>query len=62
MKEVGAATIRELFDNALTLLQWAAKETAKGRTIASVDDKKLHYSELQMPILSNMRKTPLSSG
>ncbi len=53
LKEYGVSTKKELFNNALTLLKWAIKETRSGRYIASVDEKSGKYRELQMPILSN---------
>ena len=37
MEEVNVSTKRELFNNALTLLEWASKECKRGRIIASVD-------------------------
>lgn len=53
MKETGILTKKELFNNALTLLKWAVRETRRGNSIASVDEKHGKYRELQMPILSN---------
>ena len=52
MEESGIQTKRELFNNALTLLEWAAKQRKLGRVIASIDEKNGKYFELQMPILS----------
>ena len=51
MSETGIGTKKELFNNALTLLKWALKETRRGNTIASIDEKHGKYRELQMPIL-----------
>jgi len=53
LKDYGVSTKKELFNNALTLLKWAIKETRSGRYIASVDEKSGKYRELHMPILSN---------
>ena len=53
MKETGVQTKKELFNNALTILKWAVRETKKGNSIASVDEAHRKYRELQMPILSH---------
>jgi hypothetical protein len=52
MSESGTQTKKELFNNALTLLEWAVKETKRKRVIASVDEGTATYNELHMPILS----------
>lgn len=45
-------TRKDLFNNALTLLQWAIKEVREGKLIASVDEQNKKYKELAMPIFS----------
>jgi hypothetical protein len=52
--EVGFATRKDLFNNALTLLQWAVKESRRGRAIASVDQANERFTELHMPFLSDL--------
>lgn len=52
----GSESNKELFNNALTLLEWAVSETQKGNTIASVDEDNERYRELHMPILNAARK------
>ncbi|MEO9899114.1 MAG: hypothetical protein ABJF05_22275 [Paracoccaceae bacterium] len=52
----GSESNKDLFNNALTLLEWAVSETQKGNTIASVDEDNGRYRELQMPILNAARK------
>lgn len=52
MSESGTQTKKELFNNALTLLEWAVKEKKRGRVIASIDEGSSTYNELHMPILS----------
>ncbi len=52
MKEAHITTRKDLFNNALTLLEWAIKERKTGRTIASVDEDNKKYKELVMPVLS----------
>jgi hypothetical protein len=58
MNEIGVQTKKDLFNNALTLLKWAIKETKRRRSIASVDEKNGKYRELQMPALSNVHLDP----
>jgi len=52
--EAGFSTRKDLFNNALALLQWAVKETRRGRAIASVDEKAERFTELNMPFLSEI--------
>lgn len=51
-------TRKDLFNNALTILQWAIEEKMKGRIIASVDEENKRYKELVMPILQAAAKSP----
>lgn len=54
--EAGFSTRKELFANALTLLEWAAREARRGRAIGSVDDDNARLTELQMPFLNHLKK------
>jgi hypothetical protein len=45
-------TKKDLFNNALTLFQWAVSEKLNGHTIASIDERTKKYRELQMPALN----------
>ncbi|MEX3693041.1 hypothetical protein AB3X91_34315 [Paraburkholderia sp. BR14263] len=56
MKTCGIETRKDLFNNALTLLEWAVRESTRGRTIASVSDDEKSYRELQMPALLHASK------
>ena len=56
MEATSVATRKDLFNNALTLLEWAVKERQKGRVIASVDETEEKYKEIEMPVLSNAVK------
>ena len=51
-REAGMDTRKELFNNALALLQWAVKQAKLGRMIASIDEQTDRVTELQMPFLS----------
>jgi metal-responsive CopG/Arc/MetJ family transcriptional regulator len=52
MKEMGVATRKDFFNQALSLLLWAIKEKKEGRIIASVDEANQHYREVVMPALN----------
>ena len=55
-EQANITTTRELFNNALTLLEWAVKEVSEGKEISSFDEKEEKIKTLEMPILSNVRK------
>jgi hypothetical protein len=38
-QKTGAASMKELFNNALTMLEWAVDETAQGKEIEATDGK-----------------------
>jgi hypothetical protein len=46
---------KDLFNSALTLLEWAVEERSKGRIIASVDEPNMKYKELAMPALEAVK-------
>lgn len=52
------ATRKDLFNNAITPLQWAEEQIASGRVIASVDDEAKSFRELSMPIFANIQRRP----
>ena len=47
----GASTTKDLVNNALTLLEWAVDESAKGNEIAAVNEGKETYRVLVTPLL-----------
>jgi hypothetical protein len=47
----GLSTYKELFNNAITLLDWAARQAYKGLAVAATDEEKQQYRELEMPAL-----------
>jgi hypothetical protein len=47
----GSKTHKELFNNAITLLEWAVNQRVNGRIVASLDESSQNYKELQMPAL-----------
>ena len=50
MEKLGITTKRELFNNALAILEWACDERSNDRTVGSLDEKSKSYKELYMPI------------
>ena len=57
MDEMGIDTYKELFNNALTLLEWAVQENKAGRPIASVDEDRNRYKVLVMPALERAARS-----
>ncbi len=55
MEDTAISTKRDLFNNALTLFEWAIKEIKKGRVIAAIDEKENKYIALVMPSLSKVQ-------
>ncbi|MDO8603994.1 MAG: hypothetical protein Q7K40_01100 [bacterium] len=51
MKETGTRTMKELTNNAFTLLKWAIKKRKEGASIVAMNEKRKIYVELGMPIL-----------
>ena len=52
----GITTRKELFNNALTLLEWAIRQRAEGKKIFVADSDGHPVRELSMPILENIRR------
>lgn len=51
------STKKELINNALTLFEWAVKESESGNIIASLNEREKRYRELQMPSLATAART-----
>jgi len=49
--KTGVSTYKDLFNNALALLNWAVQQRESGRAIFSADEAKKEYREMQMPAL-----------
>jgi hypothetical protein len=50
-KQMGVATVKEVFNNALTLLNWAVRQRQEGSAICAINESKNVYKELQLPAL-----------
>lgn len=59
MADLRLRTKKDLFNNALTLLRWAAEERKCGRAIGSIDAAQGVIKELVMPALQNV---PAAAG
>lgn len=57
MQKCDISTRSELFNNALTVLQWAIEETEQGREIASIGKDGTLNHTLRMPILSHVKRS-----
>jgi metal-responsive CopG/Arc/MetJ family transcriptional regulator len=55
MRETNIVTRKDLFNNALTLFQWAVKAKRAGRIVASLDEAGGTAKELVMPALESVR-------
>jgi hypothetical protein len=58
----GLKTYKDLFNNALTLLDWAIQQKRAGRVIASLDETSKDYRELQMPALERAAKPAVAAA
>ena len=58
----GLNTNRDLFNNAITLLKWAARERARGSAIVSVNEAEGSVKELELPFLEAVASSTLASA
>ena len=56
MARAGIDTYKDLFNNALTLLEWAVDEAEERRTLASIGPEGERLRELAMPVLDRIVK------
>jgi|HubBroStandDraft_4_1064222.scaffolds.fasta_scaffold1683387_1 hypothetical protein len=54
--KTGSSTMNDMFNSAMTMLDWAVDETIKGNAVASVDPDSETYRALLMPILQKAAK------
>lgn len=57
MQVAGIDTYKELFNNSLTLFEWALDEVRSGKVIASLDERTEKHRVLVMPVLERIAKT-----
>jgi hypothetical protein len=56
IEQCGFSTKKEFFDNNITLFKWAVRQAMKGLSVASVDERRKLYTELQMPFLERIQE------
>ena len=57
----GASTMKDLINNALTILEWLVNETAHGNDIAAVNESGTAYRVLITPLLQHVAKAERSA-
>ena len=62
MKELGISTKKDLFNQAMTLLEWAVRERKAGRIIASVDEAHDQYKQVLLPAVERVAPRSKSPG
>lgn len=62
MRRAGLKTRRELFDHALTLMEWAIDESLKGRQIATIDEASGRFQLVMMPALRSAMRAHHNGG
>ncbi len=60
-KQMGVATVKEVFNNALTLLNWAVRQRQEGSAICAINESKNVYKELQIPALDFCTYQPMEA-
>jgi hypothetical protein len=56
LEETGAGTMKDLVNNAFTILEWAVEETKAGNEIAAVNEGEEVYRVLILPVLQRVSK------
>lgn len=51
---IGVSSRKEVFTNAIAILEWCAYQVENGKSIAAIDDQE--ECKLYMPILNNITK------
>ncbi len=54
--ETGSESMKELFNNALTMLEWSVKEIKNGNEIAAVNEEGKVYRVFITPLLERVAK------
>ena len=59
----GLSTYKDIFNNAITLFEWAIRQRAEGRVISSLDERTKRYKEMTMPALEeSLRRANLAAA
>ena len=62
LDETGTDTMKDLVNNAFTILEWAVDETKAGNEIAAVNESEQVYRVLITPILRRLARTQRASS
>ena len=54
MEEAGFETYKDLFNNSLTLFEWAVNEVKNGKVLGSMDEQNEKFRVLVMPFLERI--------
>ena len=54
MEEAGFETYKDLFNNSLTLFEWAVNEVKNGKVLGSMDEHNEKFRVLVMPFLERI--------
>ena len=60
--ETGTQTMKDLVNNAFTILEWAINETRAGNEIAAVNERDHIYRVLVTEILQRAARTPAAAA
>jgi hypothetical protein len=60
--ELRIATLKDLINNALAILEWAVEERRAGHSVASIDRMSDRYYELILPALMAVKPRPRAHG
>jgi hypothetical protein len=55
-QKTGTASMKDLFNSAMSILEWTVDETIKGNEIASINEDDKNYRVLVTPILQRVAK------
>jgi hypothetical protein len=55
-RKTGCATMKDLFNNALSVLEWTVDESMKGNEIAAINESDRNYRVLVAPVLQAAAK------
>ena len=62
MKLCDLRTKKDVVENALMLLGWAAREASHGNTIAAIDGKNEIFREIEIPALLGAKRNGAKAG
>jgi len=55
-QRTGASSMKELVNNAISILEWAVEETARGNEVAALNESESAYRVLVTPLLQYVAK------